>query len=44
MKIGIRTFKGLKDGKVLIEADTQDDNELLNTQIDWKPTYQRGEI
>ena len=27
MKIGIRTFKGLKDGKVLIEADTKDDIE-----------------
>jgi hypothetical protein len=25
MKIGIRTLKGLKDRKVLIEADTQDD-------------------
>jgi len=33
MKIGIRTFKGLKDGKVLIEADTKDDIEILNTQI-----------
>ena len=27
MKIGIRSFKGLKDGKVLIEADTKDDIE-----------------
>jgi len=33
MKIGIRTFKGLKDGKVLIEADTKDHIEILSTQI-----------
>jgi hypothetical protein len=33
MKIGIRTFKGLKDGKVLIEADTKDDIEKLNSRI-----------
>ena len=33
MKIGIRTFKCLKDGKVLIEADTKDGIEILNTQI-----------
>jgi len=33
MKRGIRTFKGLKDGKVLIEADTKDDIEILSTQI-----------
>jgi hypothetical protein len=33
MKIGTRTFKGLKDGKVLIEADTQDDIQQKNTQI-----------
>jgi len=33
MKIGIRTFKCLKDGKVLIEADTKVDIEILNTKI-----------
>ena len=33
MKIGIRTFKGLKDGKVLIEADTKDEIEKLNSRI-----------
>jgi hypothetical protein len=33
IKIGIRTFKGLKDGKVLIEADTKEDIEKLNSQI-----------
>jgi regulator of replication initiation timing len=33
IKIGIRVFKGLKDGKVLIEADTKDDIEILNSQI-----------
>jgi hypothetical protein len=33
MKIGIRTCKGLKDGKVLIEADTKEDTETLNSQI-----------
>ena len=33
VKIGIRTFKGLKDGKVLIETDNKEDIELLDTQI-----------
>jgi hypothetical protein len=33
MKIGIRSFKNLKDGKVLIEVDTDDDFEKLNSQI-----------
>ena len=33
MKIGIRAFKGLEDGKVLIEADTTDDTEIFNSQI-----------
>jgi hypothetical protein len=33
MNIGIRTFKGLKDGKVIIEADTKEDIETLNTRI-----------
>ena len=33
MNIGIRTFMGLKDWKVLIEADTKDDIKILNTQI-----------
>jgi hypothetical protein len=33
MKIGIRTFKSLKNGNVLIEADSKDEIELLNTHI-----------
>ena len=33
MKIGIRTFKSLKNGNVLIEADSKEEIELLNTQI-----------
>jgi len=33
MKIGIRTSKGLKDGKALIKADTKNEIELLNSQI-----------
>jgi len=33
MKIGITTFKGFKDGKVPIEADSKDDIEILNSQI-----------
>ena len=33
VKIGIRTFKKLKDSKVLIEADTKNDIEILNSQI-----------
>jgi hypothetical protein len=33
MKIDIRTFKGLKDGKVIIEAYTKDDIETLNSRI-----------
>jgi len=32
-KIGIRTFKSLKKGNVLIEADSKEEIELLNTQI-----------
>ena len=33
MKIGIRTFKSLKNGNVLIEADSKEEIELINTQI-----------
>jgi hypothetical protein len=33
MKIGIRTFKGLQDGKVLIEADTENDIQAIQNQI-----------
>jgi hypothetical protein len=33
MKIGIRTFKNLKNGNVLIEADNKKEIEMLNTQI-----------
>ena len=33
MKIGIRTFKTLKDAKVLSEAENKEDIELLDTQI-----------
>jgi len=33
MKIGIGTFKSLKNGNVLIEADSKEVIELLNTQI-----------
>ena len=33
IKIGIRTFKSLKNGNVLIEADSKEEIELLNTQI-----------
>jgi hypothetical protein len=33
MKIGIRTFKGLQNGKVLIEVDTEEDMEALQIQI-----------
>jgi hypothetical protein len=32
MKIGIRTFKSLKNGNVLIEADSKDETEILNSQ------------
>jgi hypothetical protein len=33
IKIGMRIFKGLKDCKVIIEADTKEDIEKLNSQI-----------
>jgi hypothetical protein len=33
MKIGIRAFKSLKNGNVLIEADSKEEIEILNTQI-----------
>ena len=33
MKIGIRTFKSLKNGNVSIEADNKEEIELINTQI-----------
>ena len=33
MKIGIRSFKSLKNGNVLIEADTKEEIDLLNSQI-----------
>ena len=33
VKIGIRTFKILKNGNVLIEADSREEIETLNTQI-----------
>ena len=33
MKIGIRKFKGLQNGKVPIEADTEEDIEVLQDQI-----------
>ena len=50
VKIGIRTFKKLKDSKVLIEADTKNDIEILNSQIRDKcvdrleSNVQKGEI
>jgi len=33
MKIGIRTFKSLKNGNVLIEADSKEEIERLHSQI-----------
>jgi hypothetical protein len=33
MKIGIRTFRGLQDGKVLMEADTENDIQAIQNQI-----------
>lgn len=33
MKIGIRTFKNLKNGNVLIETDSKEEIEILNYQI-----------
>ena len=33
MKIGIRKFKRLQNGKVLIEADTEEDIQVLKDQI-----------
>jgi preprotein translocase subunit SecD len=33
MKIGIRTFNGLQNGKVLIETDTENDIQALQNQI-----------
>jgi hypothetical protein len=47
MKIGIRSLKGLKDGKVLTEADTKGDFDILNSQSRekiWRPAvYQSPE-
>jgi hypothetical protein len=36
MQIGIRTFKGLQNGKVLIEADTEEEITALQEQIKHK--------
>jgi hypothetical protein len=36
MKLGIRTFKGLQNGKVLIEADTEEEITALQEQIKHK--------
>jgi hypothetical protein len=33
MKIRIRTFKSLRNGNILIEADSKEEIEMLNTQI-----------
>ena len=33
MKIEIRTFKSLKNGNILIEADSKEEIDLLNMQI-----------
>jgi len=33
MKIGIRALKSLKNGQVLIEADSKEGLEILNSQI-----------
>ena len=33
MKIGIRTLKSLRNGQVLIEADSKEELEILNSQI-----------
>jgi len=33
MKIGIRTFKSLKNDNVLIETDSKEETEILNSQI-----------
>ena len=33
MKIGIRSLKSLKNGHALIEVDTKEETELLNSQI-----------
>jgi hypothetical protein len=33
MKIGVRTFKSLNNGSILIEEDSKEDIETLNTQI-----------
>jgi len=33
MKIGIRTFKSLKNGIVLIKADSKEEIETLNSHI-----------
>ena len=35
MKIGIRSFKDLKDDKLLIEIDTKDDIEIINSRQMW---------
>ena len=36
MKIGIRTLKRLKNGQVLIEADSKEELEMLNSQLHYK--------
>ena len=33
MKIGIRTLKSLNNGQVLIEADSKEELEILNSQL-----------
>jgi len=43
LKIGIGTFKSLKNGNVLIEADSKDENEILNSQI-WDKCRDQLEI
>jgi hypothetical protein len=35
MKIGIRSYKDLKDDKLLIEIDTKDDIEIINSRQMW---------
>ena len=33
MKVGINTFKALKDGRILIEADSKEEIERINANI-----------
>jgi hypothetical protein len=33
MKVGIKSFKSLKDGRVLIEAGTSEEMKLLSTSV-----------